>query len=243
MNASYNLVEGITLQATISHFLLGMETKKPLDKRTCSIAFLEAKSEEKSEPSDVIETKSFVDTVCTSTLSCSSPLHVGSAPSSAVVRQRFLTRLGFSPPIKEDCNFLSTTRAVLPIHMTSKDSFQIPLSECNNKPKSFHVCDTSNPLLSLLTSFMEKMDRRMERRTVHFAPLVTVHLIPSHTAYSSRVRETIWISIDEMKRNATRNCLEYAAENWNWQEVIQEEDMFYQKGELVHPVHVLNKCS
>ena len=74
--------------------------------------------------------------------------------------------------------------------------------------------------------------------TVRFAPLVTVHLVPSHRAYSNRMRNALWMT--HMGDTIARNSLEFAAENWDWHSVLEEHDMVRTTdGEWVHPVHLL----
>jgi hypothetical protein len=74
-------------------------------------------------------------------------------------------------------------------------------------------------------------------KAVTFHTSVTVHPIPKHTAYSNRIRETIWTNPMEMQVSAARNCFEFAAENWDWKQVADDQDMVYYQGERVHPIH------
>ena len=74
-------------------------------------------------------------------------------------------------------------------------------------------------------------------RSVRFAPTVQVHPIPKHSAFSRRIRETVWTSSQEMEENVARNCIEFAAEDWDWQQVLEDQDMIVYHGELVHPIH------
>ena len=76
-----------------------------------------------------------------------------------------------------------------------------------------------------------------DRKSLRFHDIVTVHPIPKYTVYSKRIRETVWTSAQEMEENVARNCLEFAAEDWNWESVLEDHELVYYHGELVHPVH------
>jgi ribosomal protein L12E/L44/L45/RPP1/RPP2 len=78
---------------------------------------------------------------------------------------------------------------------------------------------------------------KKQKRTLRFAPIVKVHPIPRFTAYSKRIRETVWTSAREMEEEVARNCIEFAAEDWDFQKVLEEQDMVLYHGQLVHPVH------
>eukprot|EP00977_Amphora_coffeiformis_P014456 scaffold4059_cov177-Amphora_coffeaeformis.AAC.7 len=194
-----------------------------------------------NESNDDSDNKSLTDTFCGSTMSSSPPVLFGSMPSDRV-RSRFLSRLGFSPP--RECNFHFTTRNVTPPRICFEDSFQTPLSDHKQEKHPFPSSDASSfpqpsPLPFIKNAQKAKREKGM--KSVRFDHAVTVHPIPSHRGYSSRIRDTIWISLADMEKSVPRNCLEFAAENWDWREVLEEKDMFYHKGELIHPVHYFSR--
>ena len=234
-------------QATISPSLLGVGVDE-IDGQNCSIA-LKPKQVQKSnhgrekgsESNEDTENKSLIDTLCGSTMSSSPPVRIGGAPTSAMVRSRFLHRLGFSPP--NECNFASKTRTIPPPRLSSEDSFEIPLLDHNDDMEPLPASDTSSLPPSSPMPFIENVKSQKGITSVRFDPVVIMHPIPSHSAYSSRFRDTIWISGDEMEKSIRRNRIEFAAENWDWHEVVEENDMFCKNGELVHPVHSFIKSS
>eukprot|EP00977_Amphora_coffeiformis_P017131 scaffold5479_cov199-Amphora_coffeaeformis.AAC.70 len=74
--------------------------------------------------------------------------------------------------------------------------------------------------------------------TLNFHPIVTVHPIPSHRAYSSRIRRTVWTSARELHDAVERNCEEFAAEGWTVEGVLDEDQLIRgADGSLIHPVH------
>jgi len=80
---------------------------------------------------------------------------------------------------------------------------------------------------------------RMSKRKLHFDPVVQVHPIPSHVVYSDRVRNTVWAGADELAENVARNSLEFAFENWDAKQVLDEDSgrLLYYDGEWIHPAH------
>ena len=77
----------------------------------------------------------------------------------------------------------------------------------------------------------------LPKRRVHFQATVKAHPIPSHSVYSKRMKQTIWSSAQELEENVARNCYEFEAENWNFDNVVDEDDMIWYHGQWVHPVH------
>ena len=173
-----------------------------------------------------------------SSLSLSPPIHVAPAPSATNVRSRFLHRLGFSPPMGRSMKS-PTKRGRSGSRESSEASFQVLLKQENDNPSSlrrpFGFFEERSST-SLLSSDSDCSEEEGER-SVSFSPLVTVHPIPKHSAYSQRIRQTIWTPPSEMQENAARNCIEFAAENWDWRQVAEDQDMVYYRGEFVHPVH------
>ena len=64
------------------------------------------------------------------------------------------------------------------------------------------------------------------------------------TEYPELIRERLWSSATELYQNAARNCIEFAAEGWNWRTVADDEHMILSaSGELIHPVHIINSTT
>ena len=78
-----------------------------------------------------------------------------------------------------------------------------------------------------------------KKRSIRFAPSVSVVQIPMRSEYSSRIATRLWSSRTEIRDNANRNVVEFSAENWDWRAVVEDDGMFVctASGELVHPVH------
>ena len=81
-----------------------------------------------------------------------------------------------------------------------------------------------------------------KKRSIRFAPSVSVVQIPMRSEYSSRIATRLWSSRTEIRDNANRNVVEFSAENWDWRNVVEDDGMFVctVSGELVHPVHCQN---
>jgi len=77
----------------------------------------------------------------------------------------------------------------------------------------------------------------IETKGVSFNASVTVHPIERRTAYSQRVRDTIWTNPQEMRENTARNVYEFQVESWDWKKVVEDHEMVLFQGELVHPAH------
>jgi len=77
------------------------------------------------------------------------------------------------------------------------------------------------------------------KRQVSFDNSVSVVPIPKRDAYSYRIKKRIWNSATVIHENASRNAMEFSAENWDWRQVIEEKHFFIcvDTGELVHPAH------
>jgi hypothetical protein len=185
-------------------------------------------------------------------LSSSPPRAVAPAPSAAQVRSRFLHRLGFVPPVsgghRPHWYHRTTASRVANSFPTSEEddssSFQValkdesdPSSPSSSLPRPMSFFPQSSSLTSTTSWDTQTASSDEKDRAVSFASSVTVHPIPKHSAYSNRVRETIWTNPMEMQESAARNCLEFAAENWDWRQVAEDHDMVRYHGEKIHPIH------
>jgi len=82
--------------------------------------------------------------------------------------------------------------------------------------------------------------RRTRTPVVQFNNDVMVKQIASHKVYSNRIKNTMWNDSQTIQENATRNQIEYEAEDRKWEAVIEDDEMYVnaKTGELVHPVWV-----
>lgn len=62
--------------------------------------------------------------------------------------------------------------------------------------------------------------------------------IPSHNYYSDRIKRFIWSGAEELSKQVERNRAEFAAEGWDVNFVVEEDDMYIDAntGQLIHPV-------
>ena len=78
------------------------------------------------------------------------------------------------------------------------------------------------------------------RRRIQFNANVMVVPIPSRHAYSKRIKQAFWMDGAEIQATAERNRYEFASEGWDYQQVLEDEDMYMDvaTGQLVHPCWV-----
>jgi hypothetical protein len=97
------------------------------------------------------------------------------------------------------------------------------------------VVPTQQPLKNHDSSTPSKKDSRIQ-----FNCKVSVIPIPSHSRYSDRIKKKLWSNSKEISMNAKRNMREYSSEEWNWEKVVEEDEMFLDthSNEHIHPVHL-----
>jgi hypothetical protein len=102
-------------------------------------------------------------------------------------------------------------------------------------PSSSSPTDTNNNYNTLQPQPIDKRPRKQ----IQFNDDVSVVPIPMRSEYSERVRARLWSDRFEIHDMASRNALEFAAEGWDWKNVIEDDGMFVctASGELIHPVH------
>ena len=135
------------------------------------------------------------------------------------IRKRFLLRLGFESLPPKDMPISPSLFSSL--HTKPRfcaESYQAPLNAAADCPeKSSHTTQT--------------------QRRVSFCSSVTVIPIPSHSDFSDRIKRSLWTSASELHEQVMRNCVEFAAEGWNWKLVVEESNMIWHGGKQVHPCH------
>lgn len=76
--------------------------------------------------------------------------------------------------------------------------------------------------------------------SVRFNTVVSGVKIPSRNQYSRRIKQTLWRDRYELSEMVERNTTEFHAENYDWNQVVLDEEMYVDatSGERVHPCHV-----
>lgn len=76
--------------------------------------------------------------------------------------------------------------------------------------------------------------------SVRFNTVVSGVKIPSRNQYSRRIKQTLWRDRYELSEMVQRNTTEFHAENYDWNQVVLDEEMYLDasSGEKVHPCHV-----
>ena len=81
--------------------------------------------------------------------------------------------------------------------------------------------------------------RSNRRNRIRFHDMVSVMRIPSRYQYPKEMKRRIWSPMAEIRANAKRNSIEFAAEGWDWRQATEDDAMFVTaNGDRIHPVHV-----
>jgi len=159
--------------------------------------------------------------------------------SSKQIRTRLLLNLGISTNS-------SASAAPCPSENISRRS-SLPSGTAFVEPlkynRLFDDADESSSPTSSFTDITAGGPRikkcRKTKSAISFDQLVRVLPIPHHEAYSDRIRNRVWSDRFEIMSNVRRNTIEFAAEGWDWRNVVEDEMLRHcpTTGERVHPVH------
>lgn len=152
--------------------------------------------------------------------------------SAAKIRSRLLHSLGFDPSG-------TSAEAARPANPVSRKTARPRSVSFQEDLKADYGLPAEDPLDITSSSYGSSDSAKSDssRRSVSFDNSVLVHPIPARTDYSDRIRPLLWTPVEEMQENAARNCLEYAAEGWDWHTVLEDESMVVVQGERIHPIH------
>jgi hypothetical protein len=94
------------------------------------------------------------------------------------------------------------------------------------------------------SSLRTKKDPRLAAWNVSFRlEAIAVKEIPSHTEYDFDTWLRMWDMPETVKKERRRNALEFAADDCDWRQATEEEEMFLAKdGSHVHPATYWNDC-
>jgi len=89
------------------------------------------------------------------------------------------------------------------------------------------------------SSFSDK-EKDSGPASVRFNTVVSGVKIPSRNQYSRRIKQTLWRDRYELSEMVERNTTEFHAENYDWHQVVLDDEMYVDasSGERVHPCHV-----
>jgi hypothetical protein len=171
----------------------------------------------------------------------SSPPTAGlsTAPDATQLRSKFLNRLGISPPPTDAPSRVRKPRSL----RKDADSYTVGLTgqaAAEKVSRPFRFFQKPSSVSSDSTTDSKPFTSghlAQPTKGVHFGDTVTVHPILKHSAYSRRIRRTVWTDAREMQENVARNCLEFQAEGWELEGVLDDHAMVLYEGERIHPVH------
>lgn len=163
--------------------------------------------------------------------------------NSCHIRSKFFNRLGIE---KEHAAYVAArTEPSMAVQRGYQDAFHVVLkSDHGNRDKRLEAeSRTFNEVIATSpgSDHVEMIREKPEGRRVVFDTAVKVHPIPARSDYSTRMQAAMWISHEELQQNAARNQFEFAAEEWNANNVVDEDKMIHFEGELVHPVHFMQE--
>lgn len=132
----------------------------------------------------------------------------------------------FLQPLRDSIGSAGTTPTSFANFLASKSN-----SSSNNNGGSDNVVGQRGP---------KSIAKERIRRSVRFDNSVLVVPIPSRHQYSNRIKNTIWRNGTELRETADKNRHEYSMEGWDWNNVLEDEDMYVDiaTGEKVHPCWV-----
>lgn len=144
------------------------------------------------------------------------------------------------------------------LFQSSENGMATPQLVHSQQPQCSSSIDTSRlPGESLRLSYSVPLTRgvvcRRNRRTntvtkisrVRFEENVSIIEIPSHRSYSRDTKQRMWNGTRQIRADANRNKIEWAADGRDWKNCKEEDEMLTLAGELIHPVTYLSlqRCS
>jgi len=116
-----------------------------------------------------------------------------------------------------------------------------PTSSISTSSSCMSVSMTSSSKSSSSSSSSSNKNNRLQ-----FKETVQVLPIPSRYQYSDRIKQCIWSNRYELQEMAQRNLQEFASENYDWRNVVLDEDMYIDASssssggppQLIHPCHL-----
>lgn len=178
------------------------------------------------------------DTEMSSSSSTNSRRITHNKSSSDQIRAQYLRRLGFGNARNTDPISSNKQNKCEESIMLKRFSYEDDINDYGTPASpSSSIWHSTSP--TTIMGFTQRSNRR-QKRSVSFSESVSVQLIPHKDMYSQRIRKHLWNDPEELVQNAERNCIEFAAENWDWRQVCDDDQFFTcpDTGKKIHPAHV-----
>ena len=131
---------------------------------------------------------------------------------------------------KYEPNCIKTVRKTTPI--LRKHRYTNNNTPFSPPPSKMKILQFSSP---------DRTQSKPRETKIQFHGKVRVFFIPSRNCYPESIQNSMWSRTAEIKRNARRNAIEFAAEGWDWRRATEDEAMYLSpNGERIHPVHFQN---
>ena len=191
---------------------------------------------------EVPEVPSTVMSSDKSVASVSTTASMATAKDSQEIRSRLLNRLGIydAPGASPQPMSAAQHRRVRILRGmgVGYNTYKSPPDGSAVRSPLGGVIPSKEPLKNDQATISTATEKKTTR--IAFVDEVEVMPIPTRHEYSDRIKSRIWSNRYELQENAERNAVEFAAEGWKWDQVVEDEGMYIcsASGELVHPAWV-----
>lgn len=159
-------------------------------------------------------------------------------PTSERIRSDLFHKLGISNTIQADAHSQRTrsNRSLLGDVLIYRE----PLKYVNQEAPIMKHSDSWLSFFQVSSTSPNTVVSEPDTKKLSFNTEVAVIPIPTRHDYSDRVKERLWIAVDELELAAYRNAVEFTAEGWDWRTVLEDEAFYRcsETGEKIHPVHM-----
>lgn len=158
---------------------------------------------------------------------------------------KYIGRSALSRMDGRDASPPTASRDLKKISRHSRSQSDIPVRSALHNTVAFQTSLNDESVIRPLnhnrrrSSFSDK-DKDDNTSSVRFNTVVSGVKIPSRNQYSRRIKQTLWRDRYELNEMVERNTTEFHAENYDWQQVVLDDEMYVDatSGERVHPCHV-----
>lgn len=146
----------------------------------------------------------------------------------------------FFQPIRDSISTFGTVQELVNVFTKS-----VPERYKNHQCDTHGERDTNDSNCALTQTGSGSIRKKIatvtpNNRAVRFDRNVLVIPIPSRHSYSNRTKKALWRDKNELRETTDRNRCEYLSEGWEWNRVVEDEDMYFDvaTGQKIHPYWV-----